>query len=368
MKKILVFHPALAPYRVDFFNALDAFYKATFYFTLKNVSDQNFDQDKLKSLCKFKCNYIEGGFEFLGRSFRFNIFRIIKRENPDIIFCAEYGPITLLVVLYKKIFNKAIKVYTLSDDSINNSISRKGLRSVLRNRISKNIDGVIFTSDEVSNWFKKNVNSETSTFNFPVIHSEISLKKIYYESVLEANNNIEQYDLVGKKIILYVGRLVEVKNLFFLINGVSKIADENIRLVLVGEGDLELELKQYVKKIGLESKVLFIGRKEGVALYNWYLFSQIFVLPSVYEPFGAVVNEALVGGCFVMCSRLAGAATLINTNNGVLFDPENEKDFVNKLNVSILNFDALKYPLTGLRSNKMPFLFEDKMTILLSQL
>ena len=56
--KVLVFHPALAPYRVDFFNALNNYFEASFYFSLKNVNDQKFDQENLKSLCNFNCNYI----------------------------------------------------------------------------------------------------------------------------------------------------------------------------------------------------------------------------------------------------------------------------------------------------------------------
>ncbi len=365
--KVLVFHPALAPYRVDFFNALNNYFEASFYFSLKNVNDQKFDQENLKSLCNFNCNYITDGFEFLGRSFRFGVFRIIKLEKPDIILCSEYGQITLLVLLYNKIFNTAIKVYTLSDDSIDNSISRTGMRSFFRNIISKNIDGVIFASEEVSTWFKENISNSTKTLHLPIIHSDLSLKEVYKRSITDANYNIKEYGLSGKKVILYVGRLVEVKNLFFLIKCFSNINDTNCRLVIVGDGDLNLNLNLYVKELGIANKIIFIGRKEGVALYNWYVISQIFVLPSTYERFGAVVNEALVGGCFVMCSKLAGASSLIDESNGVLFDPNNEMDLTNKLGKAIRNCEPLDNKIEQLRDNKMPFSFDEKISNLLKQ-
>lgn len=366
--KVLVFHPALAPYRVDFFNALNNFFEASFYFSLKNVSDQKFDQENLKSLCNFNCNYISGGFEFLGRSFRFGVFKIIKLEKPDIILCAEYGQITLLVFLYNKIFNTSIKVYTMSDDSIDNSISRTGIRSIFRNTISRNIDGVIFASEEVATWFKANISSSVKALSFPVIHSDLVLRKVYNKSISEANKNIEQYDLSGKKVILFVGRLVEVKNLYFLIKCFSNIVDKDCRLVIVGDGDLNFQLNRYARELGIENEIIFTGRKEGAALYNWYTIAHVFVLPSTYEPFGAVVNEALVAGCFVMCSKLAGASSLINESNGVLFDPIDEIDLTNKLVLAIKKSEPLNKRIENLRDNKMLFSFEERISNLLKQL
>lgn len=366
--KVLVFHPALAPYRVDFFNALNNFFEASFYFSLKNVTDQKFDQENLKSLCNFNCNYIGGGFEFFGRSIRFGVFKIIKLEKPDIILCAEYGQITLLVFLYNKLFNASIKVYTMSDDSIDNSISRKGIRSIFRNIISRNIDGIIFASEEVAIWFKRNISSTVNALSFPVMHSDLALRKIYTESIFEANKNIEKYDLSGKKVVLFVGRLVEVKNLYFLTKCFSNVADKDYRLVIVGDGDLNLSLNQYAKELCIDDKIIFTGRKEGIELYNWYTIAQIFVLPSTYEPFGAVVNEALVGGCFILCSKLAGASSLINESNGILFDPSDEIDLTNKLGSAIKDSEQINRRIEKLRDNKMLFSFEEKMSNLLKQL
>ncbi|WP_340915403.1 glycosyltransferase [Polaribacter butkevichii] len=366
--KALIFHPALAPYRVDFFNSLNDFYSTSFYFSLKNVSDQKFDQENLKSLCNFKCNYISNGFEILGRSIRTGIFSIIKKESPDIIFCSEYSQITLLAFLYCKIYNPKIKIYTLSDDSITNSKDRKGLRLFFRNFISKNINGVVFTSKEVSTWYKNNISSKTTTLNFPVIHSEKSLRVKYLKAINQANLNIDTYQLKEKKILLYVGRLVEVKNLFFLIKCFSNIKGKDKKLVIVGEGPLQEKLEQLAEELNILDKVLFIGRKEGVELYNWYIFSQLFVLPSTYEPFGAVVNEALVGGCTVLCSNLAGASSLINDKNGLLFNPKKENDLSTKLNKAFENTEPINSNITALRESKMPFTFNQKMQELLQNI
>ncbi|SMC62859.1 glycosyltransferase family 4 protein [Cellulophaga tyrosinoxydans] len=358
-KKLLVFHNALAPYRVDFFNALHDKYAANFYFELQNVSDQKFDQDNIKRKCSFTCNYLEKGFGLFGRTIRFGIINAINRHKPDIIFCNEYSPVTLVVFIYTKLFKPNIKVYTLSDDSIMQSIDRKGIRSILRSIVTKNIEGVIFTSNEVSNWYYENISKKTKTLELPIIHNEEKIRLNYSKSIEVANQNIKKYELSNNKILLFIGRLVEVKNIDFLIKAVSKIQENNFKLIIVGEGELRDKLEDLVISLNLSSKIIFIGRKEEEELYNWYVFSQVFILPSIYEPYGAVINEALIGGCHILCSDHAGAASLIDKSNGQLFNPENEAELVEKIQNTLKNIKPLEGEVKFLRDNKMPFTFQE---------
>jgi glycosyltransferase involved in cell wall biosynthesis len=62
-------------------------------------------------------------------------------------------------------------------------------------------------------------------------------------------------------------------------------------------------------------------------------------LPSVYEPFGAVVNEALIFGLKVLCSQYAGASYLVQDNNGEIFNPLEEEDTLKKLKIFL---DSIK--------------------------
>lgn len=368
MKKILVFHPALAPYRVDFFNALNNAFNANFYFNLKNAKSQKFDQEALKKKSEFNSNYLEKGFELFGRSFRFGVISIIEKWNPDIILCSEYGSVTCMVVFFVKVFKKNIKIYTISDDSLANSKDRKGIRAFLRNIILRNIDGVIFTNEEVSNWHIKKVSHKLKTLNLPIIHNDIIFREYLKHSVAKANQNIVKYNLKGKKVLLYVGRLVKVKNLEFLISCFSKVENEDVRLILVGDGLMKSRLEQQIEELNLAKKTYFIGRQEGDLLYNWYVFSNIFILPSIYEPFGAVVNEALLGGAYTLCSSYAGSSSLISETNGELFDPTDEHDLIEKLQVAINNSRKLESEIVNLRESKMTFEFSSMINKLIREL
>ena len=194
----------------------------------------------------------------------------------------------------------------MSDDSVDTSSKRKGGRKLLRDFISKNIDGVILPSQEVCDWYQQHISRKINTLVVPIIHDDIVFRNKLKESLKFSKKYGTTKNVNGKKIILYVGRLVTVKNLFFLLSAFSKLKDENCYMVLVGDGYLKSELQKLAFDLNLSNKVLFEGRKEGAELLAWYNLADIFVLPSTYEQFGAVVNEALLAGCQVLCSKNAG--------------------------------------------------------------
>ncbi len=80
----------------------------------------------------------------------------------------------------------------------------------------------------------------------------------------------------------------------------------------------------------LEGKVIFPGKYQGKELFGWYACVSGFVLPSLSETFGAVVNEALIFGLKVLCSKFAGASCLINPGNGEIFNPLDSADTLEK--------------------------------------
>ena len=363
-EKILIFHTALAPYRVDFFNAIDKEFDASFYFSLKNVPSQKFDQDAIKRKCTFNSKYLLNGVDLFGYLIRTGVIRTVKKEKPDIILCNEYGPVTINVFLYKILFRKKFRFYTISDDSIDVSESRKGLRAFLRTTISKHIEGVIFTSKKVSDWYKNNISTRPKTLELPIIHNDIVFRDELSMSLNSANNNIRNYSLQGKKVLLFVGRLVTVKNLSFLLKVTAQLKSTDWVLIFVGDGIMIEALKNQAKELNIVDKTIFVGRKEGPELTSWYTFAQIFVLPSTYEPFGAVVNEALLGGCKVLCSDVAGASSLINSNNGKLFSPYNEKELLTCIEETLTEVTPTPMTVNTIRENRMPFTFKEKIDTL----
>lgn len=369
MKKLLVFHPALAPYRIDFFNKLSGSFDATVYFSLSNLIDQKFDQSKLRAELNFPFNLLASGFDVKNKAIRFGIHKILKKHNPDIVICSEYSQITLFVIFIKIFFGKKYKIYTISDDSIDLSIKRKGLRKLIRNISSNFLEGVIFPSENVCKWYNHNVNRSTKTLVLPIVHNNVEFRKKLESSLCNAEKQIKKHNLTNKKVIIYVGRLVKIKNIDFLIKAFAdtKQKKENTVLFIIGDGQEKENLELLVKKLQLVKNCLFIGHLEGSDLYAWYNIAQCLVLPSYQEPYGAVVNEALIAGCKVICSDKAGARELINKRNGYLINPFEQKQLTETLSTVIKEIDETRCPIT-LKADLMPFNLDEKLKTLFSQL
>lgn len=152
------------------------------------------------------------------------------------------------------------------------------------------------------------------------------------------------------KNFFYVGRFVEVKNLKFLISVFNGLPQYN--LYLAGFGELEDELKAMAKQ-----NVHFLGAINNKELSAIYQKMDVFVLPSISEAWGLVVEEALNNGLPVIVSDRVGCAEeIIDESNGIVFkldDPSAlnaaivrmaEPDKYNKLrkNISLMNFEEIE--------------------------
>lgn len=150
------------------------------------------------------------------------------------------------------------------------------------------------------------------------------------------------------KRFLFVGRFVEVKNLFFLINVFNELS--NYELYLVGYGDQEDDLKELAS-----NNIHFMGRVNNECLPPIYQQMDVFILPSKSEAWGLVVEEAFNNGLPVIVSDKVGCADeIVNSENGLIFHFDSEEslkesirkisdiNFYNQLRKNIAKMDFLK--------------------------
>jgi len=136
-----------------------------------------------------------------------------------------------------------------------------------------------------------------------------------------------------KKRFLFIGRLSEEKNIDMLVNIFNEL--DECTLTIIGTGQLEKELKDKAK-----SNIIFEGQVENSKLKEYFKSNDIFVLPSLAEPWGLVVEEALYFGLPVMVSKNCGASELIQDGvNGYVVEPM-DKEEIKRL---ILDVDDVVY-------------------------
>lgn len=363
MPKVLMFHPALPPYRIDMFNALSERLNLRIVFFLENAVEQKFDQKQLREKLKAKYVYLLKGFKIFGRVFRLGIRDEIRSFKPDIIITTEFSQSTILVWLENHLFGKKIQHVVMTDDNPERIKEDNVIRKLIRRIIITQLDGLIVVSDECAEMFKIKYRINLPIASCPILQSESIFRKKLSMANREADKLAAAYKLYGKRVFLYVGRLADVKRVDRLISafGVIHESIQDAVLVIVGDGPERDKLKKLTESLGLLKKVIFAGHCEGSQLYAWYRIGSLFVLTSEHEPFGCVVNEALLSGMPVICSNVAGAATLIRTNvNGTVIDAENSLELQTVLREWLKKIKPLsKKNILTLKRSRMLIKFDD---------
>lgn len=159
---------------------------------------------------------------------------------------------------------------------------------------------------------------------FYVVKNAIDLKKFHFDEN-KRNKIRKELNLEDKFVIGNVGRFSGVKNQVFLINLMSKIKDYNkdAKLILVGDGPLEDELKARVYEENLEDYINFYKPTQKIEEY--YDAMDVFVLPSISEGLGYVNIEAQATGLKVVASNGLPVDTKV-TENIVFLDLKNDSE------------------------------------------
>ncbi len=145
-------------------------------------------------------------------------------------------------------------------------------------------------------------NKEYDKGNVYLLNNAIDLDKFKYDEQLRNKKRKELNIKDDTLVIGHIGRFVEQKNHKFLIDIFNEVHKQNNNslLILVGQGPLMEEIKEKVKKLGLEDCVKFLGQRNDVN--ELYQVFDVFCLPSLYEGLPVVGIEAQATGLLCVLS------------------------------------------------------------------
>lgn len=117
----------------------------------------------------------------------------------------------------------------------------------------------------------------------------------------------------NSQIVLYLGRLEEIKGIDYLIRAFARLNHNNAVLVIAGDGSLREHLEALAREQGIQESSRFVGYVSPESSQVYYAIADLFVLPSVAMPtgkelWGLVVNEAMNQGLPVVTTDAVGAA------------------------------------------------------------
>ena len=268
--------------------------------------------------------------------------KIIKKFQPEIIiFTSLSYPIFVILAFFIHFSKQKIKL-ALRTETEDSSRKRSKLKSFFRNIIFKIIYYPIKVfmpiGSRSTNHFLRFYNYNKEIIEIPYISAPTVSKQSqsFTREIRQKKRNLLNIN-DKTKVISFAGKLISKKNVDFIIKSLTytfsnNSENPNIFLLIIGEG---IE-KNYLKKLCKIMKSItginyhFTGFVEPDKLYEYYLASDIFVLPSKQsgETWGIVCNEALECGCSLIISKYAGCSNdfvnferveIIDVNNFITF-------------------------------------------------
>lgn len=209
-----------------------------------------------------------------------------------------------------------------SHNSQNMDTTLRGiLHKINKNRIENYATDFWACSKDAAEWFYKKDLANKAI----IIHNAIDVSKMKFD-LTKRNEVRNEYSLDTFEVIGNVGRLHFQKNQEFIIAIFNELQKENknYKLVLVGQGEDEIKLKQKVSELKLEESVIFTGVQSDIQA--WLSAFDFFLFPSRFEGLSIAGLEAQANGLPVLCSSKVNPIELKVNDNFQFCSLENPID------------------------------------------
>lgn len=146
------------------------------------------------------------------------------------------------------------------------------------------------------------------------------------------------YNLTGKKVVLFTGRLTKNKGVIYLVRAAASIQGT---ILIVGDGPERKNLEEEIKKRKLSNVVMvgYVKSGDESMFHAFYERADVYVSPSVWnEPLGLTILEAMAAHTPVVATRKGGVVSVIEDKvNGFFIRPRNSTDIAEKVNMLLKN-------------------------------
>ncbi len=142
-------------------------------------------------------------------------------------------------------------------------------------------------------------------YKIRVVHNAVEFPPLH-----EEHSPIKQSD----RVVLFLGRVTLQKGPDYFIEAAKRVLDHipNVKFVLAGSGDMTARMIDKAAYLGIGSKVLFTGFLSGADVDKAYRMADLYVMPSVSEPFGITPLEAMRNGTPVIISKQSGCSEVLH--------------------------------------------------------
>jgi glycosyltransferase involved in cell wall biosynthesis len=261
-----------------------------------------------------------------------------KKVNFDIVHCHDW-PTYPAGVAVKEITNKPLVLHVHSTELDRSGFNPDPFKYNIEKEAFEKADKILTVSNRVKEIVEK--------------HYSIDSKKIdvvYNGIVLDYKKLIDEKEKKNVKVVLYLARITLHKGPDYLIKAAKLVIDwykkhkpkEKVIFVFAGSGEMITQLINLALDLGIADHIFFTGHVKGEEVDKLYQLADLYVLPSVSEPFGITPLEALKNDCPVIISKQSGVAEVLK--NALKVDFWDVEELANKI-IAVLEHKALKETL-----------------------
>ena len=248
----------------------------------------------------------------LFRYVNLGVYKHIKSKEYDAVVFPLWDNVTFLYsMILCKIFNVP---YFLAGDSTtltdqNLPWYKKHLKKIIfKGLIVKGASGFLYRGSISHQYYVKYGADLKKMFYYPPAVDVDRISEIRKRNKGAYDTLRNKYGMsASESVFLYVGRFSREKNIPELINSFCEIENQEAKLFLIGSGPDEQRIKDLVAKSS-NSNIKLMGFMDKKNLYEIYSISDCLILSSTFEPYGAVVREAMCFGVPCIVSDKVGAA------------------------------------------------------------
>jgi len=272
------------------------------------------------------------------------LLRVLRSFKPNVVLLPGYNDLAYwFVLVYCKLTKR--KVIVVMETNEFDKEKRPLMKEFLKGLFIKTCDAV-FACGTASKKYAERLGAKSERIFIVHLTNDTEVMKSSCEHWRTRVFEIKrEYRIFKEHNFVYVGRISPEKNLKTLIEAFYELKRSEERsmdwgLVLVGDGPQRKDIEQLVVELGLQKDVVFVGGVPWRDVAKFYAVSDVFVLPSLSEPWGLVVNEAMACGLPVVVSKRAGAYyDLVKDGiNGFGFEPTDKYQLVEIMKKFVIGF------------------------------
>ncbi|TKB81545.1 MAG: glycosyltransferase family 4 protein [Nitrospira sp.] len=291
--KLAVLTNILAPYRIPLFEALQRRVEEV---SVLLMAQQEENRQWTVGEVPFRTEVLPGfHFQPKGRDVslhvNYGVMAALKRFNPDVVVSGGYAAANIQAMLYCRVFRTAFVSW--GELTSKDGKGASGVRRILRRWVTSGSAGAIASSSEAGDAFVHH-GMDRERVLLALLPVNVMDWRERTDQFRESLESLQLHERFGSPLLLSIGQIIPRKGYRELFDMYAQVLQRrpDVSLVIAGDGPDRAKLEEEAQIRGWD-RVHFLGFVPASELHKYFAIADVFVFHTLYDPFGAVISEAM---------------------------------------------------------------------------